>query len=810
MRNLFVAAALVLTVSVASGEVSFQGKPTVRAEAGGVRIDFALTAPGDVEVAVVNEKGEVVRHLAAGAVGAEAAAPPLKTASCSQSLLWDRRDDDGKEVAGKATVRVRAGMKPALGKVIGEPARIAGKVYGLATDDKGDLYVASGGVYDNAPVFSIKVFDRTGTYLRTILPMPANLPVEHAGEYGDAREVDGHLTPGNFHPLSPYVQPGGITAFLGNRVQGGVLWLLSTEGTVCRIKTDGTPLVWKSGAKTVKPLGGPMCWAVAPDSSALYLAGWWGRDGTGDGVVRKIDPATGTGQDFLAVEPAANAAWVKEPNGWYHFKNWGRKNGLAALHGLAVDRENRLYVCDRVNQCLAVYDAAGQLVGSTPVEFPDVVSLSPVDRTVYVCTRKVIDGYKAINEFRVVKLSGAIGGQVLAELTLKGSNAPAMAVDATARPAVIWLSNVVDDGDPEGRKGTRLLRIEDRGAELVATGPLNDRLPPAKDIVKVFTDPLTDDVYVNDGWAGLSRYDGLRGTGGPIPITGIDLAVGLDRRLYLFGRKGWNEPLYRCDLDFKPVPFTGTGKPETTLTTLNRTVYGRYGTGWSNKGLAVTPDGKIYVRHMYEWCKYHVTLFGPDGKAVKGDRVSDGVVGPLDDQSGGLKVDRAGNLYVGCNDTLKGGPKLRPLEGCVVKIGPKGGGLVARKGDADGLQMAKSFFEGAVTVYPHLAPRTSGGCVCKEGRFDLDEYGRLYVPDVHDFCIRVYDNAANLLCRLGHYGNADSAGPGSLVPGPAIPLGWPMTCGVNRAGRLYIGDVLNQRIVRVDLGAAAEVNLAVE
>jgi hypothetical protein len=130
--------------------------------------------------------------------------------------------------------------------------------------------------------------------------------------------------------------------------------------------------------------------------------------------------------------------------------------------------------------------------------------------------------------------------------------------------------------------------------------------------------------------------------------------------------------------------------------------------------------------------------------------------------------------------------------------------------DADGLQMEKAFFEGALTVYPHLAPRTSGGCVCKEARFDLDEYGRLYVPDVHDFCIRVYDNAANLICRLGYYGNADAAGPGSRVPAPEIPLGWPMTCGINRAGRLYIGDVLNQRIVRVDLGAAAEVNLAAE
>ena len=113
-------------------------------------------------------------------------------------------------------------------------------------------------------------------------------------------------------------------------------------------------------------------------------------------------------------------------------------------------------------------------------------------------------------------------------------------------------------------------------------------------------------------------------------------------------------------------------------------------------------------------------------------------------------------------------------------------------------------------VYPHLAPRTSGGCVCKEARFDLDDFGRLYVPDVLDFCIRIYDNAGNLIGRCGYYGNADSAGKGSPLPEPPIAFGWPMTCGVNKAGRLYVGDILNQRIVGVDLGGAVEETAAVK
>jgi hypothetical protein len=42
------------------------------------------------------------------------------------------------------------------------------------------------------------------------------------------------------------------------------------------------------------------------------------------------------------------------------------------------------------------------------------------------------------------------------------------------------------------------------------------------------------------------------------------------------------------------------------------------------------------------------------------------------------------------------------------------------------------------------------------------------------------------------------------LPEPPIAFGWPMSCSVNRAGRLYVADVLNQRIVRVDLPFAAD------
>ncbi len=854
--RLFIFLLLASSISASSSsavEIALTHKPTVKKVGEGFEIRFTVSHKTDVEVAIVNREGRVVRHLAAGVLGGQLAPPPPLAPGLSQTLAWDGKDDRGERARrGPFEVRVRAGFVPRLGRIIGNPAQINpsphyNRLFGLATDERGQVYVASGSVYSNTPVYAVKVYDRQGKYLRTILPMPANLTPAQVEEFGGAQLRDGFLTPANYDPLAPYVQPGGIVAFLGSRVRDGVLWLLSTEGRICRIRAgDGRPLAWKSGPQTYKPSGGPMCWSVSPDGKSLWLAGHWNARATqsggkipfDDGVLYRVDPATGRGKPLLKIDVPRNAFWKTETNGWYHFKNWGRKNGNAAMHGVDVDRRGRLLVCDRVSQRLAVYDAHGKPLGGTDVEWPDQVAQA-ADGSVYVSTRRVVDGYKAINELKLIKLSSAIDGKVLAQLTLTGRNAPLMAVDTSTTPAVIWLSNV-------GREGDKLVRIEDRGDKLLETGGLQTG-EPFGGVVKVWVDPGSDDVYINDGWNNLGRYDGLSGKGGPIPIKAIDMAFDDAGRLYLYGREGWNEPVYRCDRDFAPVPFSATGKPETELTLAvdndgrRRPVYGRYGTGWSNKGIDVGGDGRIYVRCMYDWSKYFVTVFKPDGTAGRHDRIQGGILGPLSAASGGIRVDRDGYLYVGTDGQPAGAKDDRRWAGSIVKVKPTGGGIVALPPTDDaatpesvqparGIAFADYLFEGAVSAYPRMSPRQNRGCVCMEARFDVDEFGRVYVPDVLQFCIHVYDNAGNLLAEVGHYGNCDDVGrpigggleqspsipsggdwnnpPPNGRAGPPIPFGWPMSCAVNQAGRLYVADVLNQRIVRVDPAYAVEAVVA--
>jgi hypothetical protein len=282
----------------------------------------------------------------------------------------------------------------------------------------------------------------------------------------------------------------------------------------------------------------------------------------------------------------------------------------------------------------------------------------------------------------------------------------------------------------------------------------------------------------------------------------MDLAFGPDGSCYVYGQKGWHELVTRFDREFKPLPFEGTGKNTTTMTSTGKDVYGRYGHGWCNKGLAVAPDGRVYVYNMFDWNKYFINVWDASGRAEKHGRVGDGLIGPLDPQGGGVAVDAKGNVYVGMTGLPAGAPGAAKGVGSIVKFGPAGGGYgpsgIERKGSSVG-----KFVEGGLKAYPGLALQVWEGCVCKEARFDLDPYARLFVPHAATYSVGVLDNAGNEIARFGHYGNADSK---------AVAFGFPMavSAGQLEKGRLYVADLLNQRVARLDVRFAREETCAVK
>ena len=121
------AIAWVLAAAASAGEVSFSARPSAAKDGDKVKIGFAVSAPTDVEVAVLDSAGKAVRHLAAGVLGGAKPPPEPLKAGLSQAIEWDGRDDFGKPAAGGPfKFRVRAGTGVKFGQFIGaDPATSA-------------------------------------------------------------------------------------------------------------------------------------------------------------------------------------------------------------------------------------------------------------------------------------------------------------------------------------------------------------------------------------------------------------------------------------------------------------------------------------------------------------------------------------------------------------------------------------------------------------------------------------------------------------------------------------------------------------
>ena len=169
------------------------------------------------------------------------------------------------------------------------------------------------------------------------------------------------------------------------------------------------------------------------------------------------------------------------------------------------------------------------------------------------------------------------------------------------------------------------------------------------------------------------------------------------------------------------------------------------------------------------------------------------------------------------------------IYGSVVKFGPEGGGMfpdlppgtkyspsigppqltIPEKFGPGlpmgaGQRMKQTYIEGALTAYPGLAvlsgfERGEGHCACQSPRFEVDDYGRVYIPNALTCSVQVADNEGNEIVRFGSYGNFDDglrAGESTARPG-RIPLAYPIAAKASFK-YIYVADSANRRAVRVD------------
>jgi len=853
--------------AASGGEASFSAKPTAAKDDDKVKVSFTVSVPTDVEVAVLTADNKVACHLAAGVLGGQKPPPePLKP-GLSQSIEWDGKDDFGKPAGGGPfKVRVRAGMKPVFDGFVGaSPYALCtvryAPVRGMVVDGQGNLYVREE-AYNGGGSTDIRVFDRSGKYLRTVMPYPANLKKEDAVPFGLVGAPGEYLVPRNQGSLWAYLYEskpkgysrsyGPLTLKLGAVTPDGTLLLIDESFRVlCRVRgSDGGAVggvfgesLWPQGDKRFPDycgIGGSPAMALGPDGKTLYLTGRARVADKGqklhpdlpDGrVYRGSLDKIGQGLETFADVPLPE----KRPpiDG-----GWAPGMATCALQGVAVDAKGNVYVCDGANGSVHRFDPAGKETGVLP--FPAAQQAVVDDKTgaLYVISR----GAKVV----LAKFSGCeAGARQLARLELPGpseNQQSFLAVDFGGAKPQVWLANV--NGRGMSGAGYGLLRVEDAGAEFKILEDLSERDPQAlRGVDRITVDPETDDVYVSNGWIQTFRYSGLTGKyngamkdGRMDPIIATDTVVSPDGYVYIQqGITGFSGAYQRLDRNLKPAPLASSGKD------LFGWVFGRYGQGYCTKGSCLGWDGRLYSLGLLAWVEYYVVSYDRDGKFIPGPRVctaqierlktqpdhgdlkplgdrgiNSALIGPVNGSCGGVKVDRRGFVYVGLNVFPEGYKPPAGFEkesamgmaGSVVKFKPEGGGV------PKGKRLERlADYEGVVQAYPGFASFSGnwgGGCQCRSPRFDLDAYGRLYIPNTCTFDVTVLDNAGNEIARFGHYGNFDSqwVPPDSkdgkpLVDKPDIPLGWPLSAGASEK-KIYVGDLYNRRVVRADKKFAAE------
>jgi len=792
---------------------AFAREPSVRKQGESWLIDFAVRTPCDATVALVGPDGKIVRHLAGGVLGANAP-EPFRAGSLEQSLTWDRRDDAGRRVPpGRYMARVSLGLRPVLDKCYGPDHTLLGVVHGLAVSPNGELYVLGEEGRDcRDPV--VRVFSRAGEYVRTILPRPGNLPLERALPLGEL-VLDG----GERFPTCQIPQYGGRRFVAPVATPEGDL-ILSNNSRVRHVETKrfrSLDFLGWNGSKPVHEALPRRLLRVASDGGAP-TSGCLGPvlgSGFDDGMLCLAQGPDGRVYVSGARHAVFRAKWGEnerpEPFVGTPDKAGDGEQGLRNPEGIAFDAKGRLLVADTGNHRVAIFDANGRLSGSLAVEWPRKVLVNHRTGAVYVAAGKA--GVK------LLKFASPESAQSSAAMPI-GGDWPLLALDDDGKQSAIY---VYLTGDTAGVAAHSLVKVVDSGntlrVERVLSGPERARQPLLAGV-----DRERELVYGAWPWNNYWRMDGRTGRieRFDIPlhpqangVSELTVGVGGNVLVHVTGA------MARLTPDLAPMPFAAlgtfivSGLKEDCL----RSYYA--------KDCCEAPNGNIYRIHERGGYSqpFRVSEIAADGSPGRDSLVV------LDSASAaGIRVDRRGCIYV--LEHLKpvgqpvppvfagktpGGKLDAHVEhyGSLLKFSPQGGAVrkLARKGapiEADEVRFmvgvgdtefaARGLEWSRYGVSILRSWHANSGCKCWTPRFDLDEFGRVFVPDQLRCRILVFDANGNPITSFGRYGNSDDRGPG-------VPLADPRTVMVSREAA-YVGDMSNQRVVRVRLESAAHAECA--
>jgi hypothetical protein len=845
------------TVAPGAEKAKFARPPAVTRKNGGAIVSFAVAAPTDAEVAVLDAGGKVVRHLGGAALGAEKPPPPPFRPGLSQEISWDGRDDAGRQIlspskgkpaaGGPFKARVRLGLKAEFDRFIGwrdVPPLDQMRVVGLAVGPDRSVYVLSS--HGLAPAQSrtenrLWVMSGDGKYLRTLYPYPAAADPKKLRGVDFLSEEPGRLEPRVYDRVCPSFLPQmralprqTMTVASDGRLVFSNGWstelykfgprcllVMNADGSIPRERLDG-PVIDEEIA------AGYLHVALSPDEKNAYFCGLH----EGSSAKKPCHVVYRVG---LGVKDTPQVIFGQSG------KALSGRAGLNDPRGLASDDKGRLYVSDFGNDRVVVLDPAGKYLGEIPVKGPETIVAHPKTGAVYVLS---MFGKR---EYKLVKFAGFKNPKAGAELELTSFGSvtnpkthpnyhPVMALDPHGDRPLVYL------GSPAGFRRAWLLRVEDAGAELKlgqvdlrAEGAIQGSpYPQGVDAGGDFHFLALTSVNPANKHCGGWKVDAKTGELKPWDCgRGYRYAFGRDGMTYR-AKAHQGEALFRLDPGGKPAPFKATGEKSEP-----------YPDRWRflRNNAQVLADGSIWTLHFPSrgGGDALVSVIGLDGK-MRRKGVVKGLQAPV-----GLRLDSRGNIYVADGLHLDGKPyppeiaefvgRLRAAGttprgrhseapedcygegyGSILKFGPEGGEIALGAAAGDGGKQLASYpgkfkfaASGLKAAYGRISPmsppraRAFSACWCLHAIFDIDAHDRLFVPDAMQFKVRVLDASFNQILAFGEYDGATGKGGKANAPGPAIPFEYPTY--VSAAGDVaYVTDTVScaRRIVRVRLKYAAE------
>ncbi len=393
----------------------FVRKPTLTREGDDVTIAFETAGWCDVTIAIEDNRGTIIRHLASGVLGPNAPEPFVWN-SKAQTVIWDGKNDQGEYVDDKdvVAVRVSLGLKPRFERTLfwhpgkhssqRNPSGFSGQQISFAPAEEGVFVFDSGQGVDH-----VRLFDRDGDYVRTIYPFPADKIEEVEGliyhRFPDGVELPikpnwlqtTFLMSGSncLHPTyrdgqyrgiqTKGVAFGGITgaagdafAVAGDRIAliGYRLSRFATDGTSGGMNLHGPSVTLRSEEPLWRPRRGyrseddlselrPRRAAISPDGRWLYLARY-----------NETFPGHAGAVLWKHVVKRMSYDGDDEPERFLGAPDTGDADGQFNLPAdVACDPEGRVYVADHLNDQIQVFDADGQHLRNISVRRPAEIDI---------------------------------------------------------------------------------------------------------------------------------------------------------------------------------------------------------------------------------------------------------------------------------------------------------------------------------------------------------------------------------------------------------------------------------------------------